>query len=103
MRRAVDVRGEGHPVLVDPGESGRLTASAGPRSDLPDLVRKRPNQFAHAVLQPEAEAEDLVAAAVGYQRAVPAHEAVQSAQLGDDLSARSEEKVVSIGKDDLRA
>ena len=49
------------------------------------------------------EAEDLIAAAVGEDRPVPAHEAVQAAELADELRARPQGQVVGVGEDDLCA
>ena len=49
------------------------------------------------------EAEDLEAAAVGEDGAVPVHEAVQAAQLGDELVAGPQGEVVGVAEDDLRA
>ena len=50
-----------------------------------------------------AEAEDLVAARVGQDRPVPAHEAVQAAELRDDLLARAQVQVVGVGEHHLGA
>src|SRR5262245_17746913 len=49
------------------------------------------------------EAPDLKAPGVGQDRAVPAHEAVQSAELAHDVVPRPEEQVIGVGEDDLRA
>ena len=45
-------------------------------------------------------AEDLVAAAVGEERAVPAGEAVQAAELGDQRVAGAQHQVVGVGEQD---
>ena len=50
-----------------------------------------------------AEREDLVAARVGQDRAVPAHEAMEPAELGDQLVAGPEEEVVGVAENDVRA
>ncbi len=50
-----------------------------------------------------AQREDLVAARIGQDRAVPAHEAVEPAELGDQLVAGPEEEVVGVAEDDVRA
>jgi hypothetical protein len=54
-------------------------------------------------LEVGGEAEDLVTAAVGEDGPVPAHEAVQAAQLGDQLVARAQGEVVGVAEDDLHA
>ena len=46
------------------------------------------------------EAEDLEAAAVGEDRPVPVHEAVQAAQLGDQLVAGPQGEVIGVAEDD---
>jgi hypothetical protein len=50
-----------------------------------------------------AEREDLEAAGVGQDRAVPAHEGVQPAELGDRLRAGTEVQVVGVAEQDLGA
>ena len=47
--------------------------------------------------------ENLEAAAVGQQRALPAHEAVQAAQLTDGFVAGAQKQVVGVGQQKLRA
>ena len=47
------------------------------------------------------EAENLEAAAVGKDRAVPVHEAVQTAGLGHDFHARLEKQMIGVAEDDL--
>ena len=49
------------------------------------------------------EREDLVAARVGEDRAVPAHERVQAAELRDQLLARPQVQVVRVAEQDRRA
>ena len=48
------------------------------------------------------EAEQLEAAAIGQDRPVPAHEAVQPAQRGDDLFAGPQREMVGVAQDHLR-
>ena len=48
------------------------------------------------------QAEDLVAAAVGQERPVPAHEAVQAAEGGHEVVARAQHEVVGVGEEDRR-
>src|ERR1051325_8297518 len=50
-----------------------------------------------------AQAEDLEAAGISQQRAVPAHEAVQPAQLAHQLMSRPKIEMVGIAKNDLRS
>ena len=45
------------------------------------------------------EAVDLEAAAVGEDRAVPAHEAVQAAHLGDEVVAGPQGEVIGVAED----
>ncbi len=47
------------------------------------------------------EAEELEAAAIGQDRAVPAHEAVQAAQVADHLLARPQGQVIGVGQHHL--
>jgi len=47
--------------------------------------------------------EDLIAAGVGEHAAVPAHEAVNTAQLLEYLAAGPQHQVVGVGEDQLRA
>src|SRR6185369_6437376 len=49
-----------------------------------------------------AEAEDLEAAGIGQDRALPAHEAVQATVLRDHVRARAQPKMKSIAQHDLR-
>ena len=49
------------------------------------------------------ERKDLKAAAVGEDRAVPGHEAVETAQRLDQLVAGSDVQVIGVGKLDLTA
>ena len=50
-----------------------------------------------------AQAEDLVAAAVGEHRPRPADEAVQAAAPGDELVAGPQVEVIGVAQDDFRA
>ena len=50
-----------------------------------------------------AEGEDLIAPRVGEDRPVPAHEAVQAAELGDQVGSGPEGQVVRVAEHDLRA
>ena len=71
MRCAVDMRLEGHAVLLDAAE-----------------LRQR---------------HDLIAAGVGEDWPVPAHEAVQPAELGDALGAGPQHEMIGVGEDDVGA
>ena len=53
--------------------------------------------------RPVGEAEDLKAAAVGEDRAVPAHDRVQPAEGGDRVRPRAEQQMIRVGEDHLRA
>ena len=50
-----------------------------------------------------SQREHLEPAGVGQDRAAPAHEAVEAAELGDRLVARAEVQVVGVAEHDLRA
>ena len=81
--RAVEVGAERHALLLDREDrAGALAAARLGRAAL-DLVRD--GAVAHR--------EDLEAAGVGDDRAVPALEAVQAAELADQLVAGREEQV----------
>ena len=54
-------------------------------------------------LAPRLEAEDLKAAGVGEDRAVPRHEAVQAAGRFDGLAARAQPQMIGVREHDLRA
>ena len=56
-----------------------------------------------SILRLGGQAVDLEAAAVGEDRAVPAHEAVQAAQLGDQVVAGPQGEMIGVAEDDLRA
>jgi hypothetical protein len=49
------------------------------------------------------EREDLEAAGIGQPGLVPRREAVEAAEVADDLVTRPKEQVVGVGEDDLRA
>ena len=48
------------------------------------------------------ETEHLEAAAVGEDRTIPVHEAVETAELTDKLMPRPQVQMIGIGKNDLR-
>src|SRR4030067_3491000 len=52
-------------------------------------------------LSQPGQAEDLVAAAIGDDGAVPAHEAVEAPHLSDDLHPRTQHEVVGIAQEDV--
>ncbi len=61
---------------------------------------------AHALLAHLAdlgERHHLEAAAVGEDRAVPAHEGMQAAEAGDALGAGAQHQVIGVGEDDVGA
>ncbi len=80
---AVEVGAEAHALLLD-----REDARGAPLLAALDLLGDR------AV----AHREHLVAAGVGDDRAAPAHELVQAAQLGDVLLARLDEEVEGVAE-----
>src|SRR5882762_5369105 len=49
------------------------------------------------------QAENLVAAGIGENRAVPRHELMKATQLPDQCVAWPQIQMISVGKDDLRA
>src|SRR5215831_7961178 len=94
------MRGERGAVLVHAHQACGLAAWAASRID---LVRKHADLLTDAVLQPEAQRKHLVTPAVGDDRSVPVHEAMQPAQLLDDVRARPQEQVVRIGQEHASA
>jgi hypothetical protein len=52
---------------------------------------------------PPGQAEDLIPAAVGEDGPAPADEAVEAAAAGDQFVAGTQEKVIGVAEDDLRA
>ena len=52
---------------------------------------------------PRGKTEDLIAAAVGEDRLVPADEPVKAAECADARGARPQIEMIGIGEDDLRA
>src|SRR5207249_11430217 len=99
VRRAIDVGRERHTVVVDLRQARLLAAL--PLARLV-LVRKDAGDLSDTVLDPEPQAEYLPAAAVGQHRPIPGHEAVQAAEMGDDVLSRPQVQVVRVGKDHLR-
>ena len=49
------------------------------------------------------ETENLVAAGIGEDRAVPRHEFVQAAEFADERMPRPQIQMIRVSKDDLRA
>ena len=93
--------------------SSCMTMSAPSSCWIAHVVLRRPEVLGavedraerHAVvgdLHRVGEAEDLEAAGVGEDRAVPAHEGVEPAGVLDDVGARAQEQVVGVGEDGLR-
>ena len=92
LGRAVEVGAEAHALLLD--REDRAGALAGElRGAALDLVGDRP----------VAHREDLEAAGVGDDRPVPALEAVQPAELGDQLVPGREEQVERVPQDHVEA
>ncbi len=94
VRRPVEMRLEGHAVVVDAREP--FAAVRGQRvvgvADLhrDDLLEARP------------EGHDLEAAAVGVGEALPVHELAEAPGLVDDLRAGLQVQVVGVGQHRLR-
>ena len=79
------------------------TARSGESSTSRPSMCERKTALLLGDLRPLGEAEELEAAAVGEDRAVPAHEAVQAAERRDDLFARPQGQVIGVGQHHLRA
>src|SRR5579864_5129327 len=93
------MRGERRAVVVNAHETSSLTSwsPAGGR-----FIWKHTNLFADPVLEARAQRKNLKSAAVGDDRAVPTHEAVQSTELLDDLCSGPQEQVVRVGQQHRR-
>jgi len=93
------MRRERGPIFVYAHQPSGLAAGA---TRLVGLLRGRAREhvdlFADAVLQAEAQREDLKTTAIGDDRPVPGHEAVQPAQVAHRLRARSQQQVIGIGE-----
>ena len=72
------------------------------REPVAGAVVGRPEGHA-VVVHVGPQGEDLVAAGVGQEMATPAGEAVETAEGGDRLGARTEHEVVGVGEHDLGA
>ena len=96
VRAAVQVRGEGDPVVVDPGE---------PALALGDhrVVGQAGDVHGQHLLEAHAQAHHLEAAAVGVGRARPVHEPAQSATGLDDVGSGLQVQVVRVGEHRLGA
>ena len=96
VRAAVQVRGEGDPVVVHPGQPAlalghhRVVGQAG-------------DVHGQHLLEADAQAHHLEAAAVGVGRARPVHEPAQSPAGLDDVGARLQIQVVRVGEHRLGA
>ena len=97
-------------VKVTPSSSTRLRRRLGWPARAARARRSRgsssgniPTILPMPCSRPKPEAEDLVAAAVGEHRAVPAHELVQAAKLGHQLGAGAQVEVVGVAEDGLSA
>ncbi len=85
------MRGERGAIFVHTDQPGGLAART---ACLVGLLRARAGEhrdlFADAMLQAEAQREDLEAATVGDDRSVPGHEAMETAQVTHRFRARSQ-------------
>jgi hypothetical protein len=86
--RAVEVGAEGDALLRDLQDRAGPLAAGGLRGAALDLVGHRP----------VTHGEDLEAARVGDHRALPGHEAVQPAEVADQLVAGSQEEVERVAE-----
>ena len=97
---AVEVGAKAHPLLLDRQDRPvRLGAAARPPA------RRRSRAAALDLVGDAAVAhrEDLKAARVGDDRARPAHELVEPAELGDELGAGREQQVEGVAEHHLVA
>ena len=93
--RPVEVRLEGHPVVVDVREA--LLALGD------DVVGAHAHRLHREhLLEPHPQRHHLEPAAVGEGRAVPVHERAEPAGLVDDVRARPQIEVVGIREQRLR-
>ena len=93
---AVQVGGEGHPVVVDARQPGLAVGD--------HVVVGHPGG-AHGqhLLEPDPERHHLEAAAVGERRTRPVHEGAQAAGRLDDVGTRLQVQVVGVGQHGLGA
>ena len=95
VHRAVEVRLEGDPVVVDDGQpvlTGR-----------DDVVRLHPvDVHREHLLEPGAERQHLEPARVGERRAGPVHEPAEAAALLDDVRSGLQVQVIGVGQHRLR-
>src|SRR5438046_2935917 len=99
MARAVEVRDEGDAVLVDVGQAWLEWEGGGVRL----VAREHFRHLADAVFESKAEAEDLVAPAVGHERPRPRHKSVQTTHPGDLVRAGPQIEMIGIRQHDLDA
>ena len=78
------------------------TARSGERATSRPSMCERKTACFLGHLDEMGEAEQLESAAVGQDRAVPAHEAVQPAQRGDRLFAGPQREMIGVAQDHLR-
>ena len=91
VHRAVQVRLERHPVVVDLGQAAL--------SGRDDVIGLHPvDVHREHLLESGAEREHLKAARVGERRARPVHEAAKAAALLDDVRSRLQVEVVGVGQ-----
>jgi hypothetical protein len=76
---------------------------SGDRNSLRTVDRRGELDALFRDLAHRAQRKHLEAAGVGQDRPIPAHEAVQAAELVHDLGARAQPQVEGVAEDDLRA
>ena len=86
-----------------PSASWMATARSGEMANGRPSICERKTASCSVTFEHVRQAEDLKAAAIGEDRAVPAHEGVQTAQLGHDLFARPQREVIGVGQHHLGA
>ena len=92
-----------HMMMSAPSASCTATALSGVKP-LEAAVDVRAEGHAVRVkLAHQRQAEDLEAAGIGEHRAGPAHEAVQAAEIGDQVCAGPQIEVIGVGQHQRRA
>ena len=96
MGGTVQVRREGHAVIIDAGQSFLALGDDVVGLHAVDVHREH-------LAEPGAQRQHLESAAVGESRARPVHECAQPACLFDDVGAGLQVQVVRVGQNSLCA
>ena len=94
---------EFHPLFRHLDERATFCRLPAGRAGSRRFVREDGGDLADPLLDAGAQAENLKAARVGHDGAVPAHEPVQPAHFGNHVGPWAEVKVIGVGEDDLSA